>query len=268
MEYKVDYHVHTWCSDGEMKPAELIREFHDNEYDIVAITDHDGVDGVEEAKIAGEALKMMVVAGIELATEYEGKELHILGYNIDIENDELLDKIDEIKEFRDERNEKLLAVLNEMGYELAEEDLKTRRKQNFIGKPHFAKALVKKGYIQEYKEAFEPGKFLESPQAKAVEKKMISTKEAIDVLKAAGGMGVLAHPMKIKKLGERGSDEFWTNLDQLLRELKKMGLKGIECIYPDHSDKEMSKLSMLAGKYHLHMTEGSDFHGDKEEVGK
>jgi len=204
MEYKVDYHVHTWCSDGTMKPAEVVMKLHDNEFDIVAITDHDVVDGIEEAKIAGEALKMMIVPGIELATKLDEKELHILGYNIDVENDELLDMLDEIKEYRDERNEKLIAVFNEMGYEINEADLKTRRKQTFIGKPHFARAFVKKGYVKEYSEAFESGKFLESPKAKAVEKKMIDTQKAIDVLKAAGGMAVLAHPMKIKNIGERG----------------------------------------------------------------
>ena len=260
--YKVDYHIHSWYSDGTMKPTELVRRYYDMEYDMIAITDHDGIGGVQEALIAGEALKIKVISGIELAVEHDGKELHLLGYQFDPENPSLLAKLEELRWYRDERNEKMLRKLQELGYELTMDDLKQRPGQTYIGKPNFARALAAKGYISAPAEAFAPGKFLESPEVKAIGRKKIAAEEAISLLKEAGGMAVLAHPMKIRKLGQRDSAEFWENLDVILRRLKKMGLAGMECIYPDHSEEEIIKLVKLAGKYHLHITEGSDYHGD------
>lgn len=260
--YKVDYHIHSWYSDGTMKPTDLVRRYYDMEYDMISITDHDGIDGVQEALIAGEALKIKVISGVELAVEHEGKELHLLGYQFDPENPALRAKLEELRQYRDERNEKMLAKLQEMGYALTMEDLKQRPGQTYIGKPNFARALAAKGYISSPSEAFAPGKLLDSPELKAISRKKISAEEAISLLKEAGGMAVLAHPMKIRKLGLRGGEEFWENLDIMLRQLKKMGLSGMECIYPSHSEEEIIKLVNLAGKYHLHITEGSDYHGD------
>lgn len=122
--------------------------------------------------------------------------------------------------------------------------------------------MVAQGLIAQLKDAWEPGKRLESPEVKAIRKKKMETTEAIALLQQAGGMAVLAHPGKIRGLGERGSEAYWTNLTVLLRELKKAGLKGLECFYPDHSEAEVFRFTELAGKLHLHMTEGSDFHGE------
>lgn len=258
MGYKVDYHVHTYYSDGTMKPTEVIRFFSEKEYDMVAITDHDGIDGINEAVIAGEALKMQVIPGIEFGTDCKFgdviTELHILGYHIDIENEELLEKLKELRENRKERNDKLLVLINEKGYELSYDDLLTRPKQTYVGKPNFARALKAKGYdIPDMKQLLD-----------SVEKKKIDTFEAIELIKTAGGIAVLAHPMKIKNLGEKGSEEFWANMDELIKMLKKAGLKGVECFHPSASEEDSLKLVTIAGKYHLHITEGSDFHTEED----
>ena len=263
MGYKVDYHVHSWCSDGTMKPTELVRKYHEEGYDIISITDHDGIDGIAEALIAGEALKIQVVTGVELSVNHDGINLHMLGYKFDHENEELQEKMKELRQYREERNEKMLEALQNMGFDITMEDAKQRKGQKYIGKPNFARALVAKGYVSSVKEAFAPDKFLNAPEIKAIERKKMSAEEASQLITQAGGMAVLAHPGKIKKLGERGSEEFWTNFEQLLRSLKKLGLKGLECFYPDHSEEEQLKFAVLAGKYHLHMTEGSDYHGDE-----
>ena len=213
MGYKVDYHVHSWCSDGTMKPTELVRKYHEEGYDIIALTDHDGIDGLQEALIAGEALKLKVITGIELTTVHEGTELHILGYQFDHEDEDLLEKLEELRQMRKDRNSRLLAKLQEMGYDLTEADLKQRKGQKYIGKPNFARALAAKGYVSSPKEAFAPGKFLESPEIKAITRQRISAEEAIQMINNAGGMAVLAHPAKIKKLGQRDSAEYWENLD-------------------------------------------------------
>ena len=100
MSYKADFHVHSYYSDGTMSPVELVTYYHDQEYDMIAITDHDGIDGVHDAKIAGEAIKMGIISGVEFSTEFEGHELHILGYYFDHENPELIAKCAELKKTR------------------------------------------------------------------------------------------------------------------------------------------------------------------------
>lgn len=256
MSYKVDYHMHSYYSDGTMKPTDLVRMYKEKEYDIIALTDHDGVDGINEAVIAGEALKIKVIPGIEFSTGYDfdGRELelHLLGYHIDIENQPLRERLKVIRKDRDVRNEKLLAHLNGLGYELTHEDLLQRPGQTYVGKPNFARAIARKGYEIENLWAV----------LDTVKKDKISIFEAMELIKGAGGMSVLAHPMKTKNLAELRSDAFWDALERILRDLKKHGLKGLECFHPSATEEDSLRLVNLAGKYHLHITEGSDFHGE------
>lgn len=263
MSYKTDLHIHSWHSDGIMSPADLVEKYTEEKYDLIAITDHEVTGGIAEAQEAAKDKNIRIIGGIELATLYKGTELHILGYYIDVENQKLKDKLQALSELRRERNQRLLEVLNRMGFELSEDDLIEREGQSYIGKPNFARALVRKGYIKTASEAFEDGKLLESNEAKAVERVKIPTEEAIDLIREAGGISVLAHPYKIKNIGERGTKEFRENFDIMIRELKKAGLKGLECIYPKHTDEERLFFIDEAAKYHLHITEGSDFHGNK-----
>lgn len=262
MDYKVDFHTHTYHSDGLMKPSEMVRLFAERKYDIIAITDHDGIDGVMEAQIAGEALGMQIVAGIEFATtyEFEGRELelHMLGYYIDIENEELNERLKDIKKARKDRNELLLQKLNEAGYELTWDDILTRPKQTYVGKPNFARAMEKKGYVMENMWDF----FSEVPKVK------ITAEEAISLIKGAGGTAVLAHPAQIKHIGEPDSEEFWTNLEKLAKELKKKGMKGMECFHPSADLDMANRMAILAGKCYLHILQGSDFHGEEEQIAK
>ena len=261
IEYKVDYHIHSYYSDGTMSPVELVRKYHDDEYNIISITDHDGIDGVKEAMTAGEALLMQVVTGVEFSTEYQNHELHLLGYKFDLDNEALNNKLAELKAKRRERNERLVKKLCEMGYELSMEELEKSTPKGYVGKPVIARLMVKKGYIPDVAAAFEPGKIFESDEVKAIKRKKMNTVEAIELVNGAGGIAVLAHPGKIKGLGEKGTPDYRENLDKLLRELKKEGLKGMECFHPSHSEEEALNFVNMAGKYHLHITEGSDYHG-------
>lgn len=256
MGYKCDFHFHSYYSDGTMKPTDLVRMYKEQDYDVISLTDHDGVDGVKEAMIAADALEIKLIPGIEFSTacDFDGEktELHLLGYYIDIENETLNEKLVEIRRERKARNEKLLALLQDMGFALTWEDLLERPGQTYIGKPNFARALSKKGYVlADMWDVFD-----------RVEKKKISTKEAIELVKGAGGISVLAHPLKTKGLGDPKAEEFWKNLDVLLGLLKKEGLKGLECYHPSATNEESLRLVSLASKYHLHITEGSDFHGE------
>lgn len=256
MSYKADYHIHSCYSDGTMRPVDIVRMYKEKEYDVIALTDHDGVDGVKEAEIAGEALKIKVVPGVEISSSmnfYEKSvELHILGYHIDTENQLLLEKLKELRAYREDRNRRLLTFLNEHGYLLTEEDLLQQPGQTYVGKPNFARAIREKGYvIEDMWDVFDQ-----------VEKKKISVGEAIEVIRQAGGIAVLAHPMKIRGIGEKESQPFWEALDEITSELKRNGLKGMECYHPSASAEDSLRLVSLAGKYHLHITEGSDFHGE------
>ncbi|MDO4485063.1 MAG: PHP domain-containing protein [Bacillota bacterium] len=263
-EYKVDFHVHTNFSDGRLSPTEILKQAKALEYDMIAITDHDGIDGIREALIAGEALEIKVIPGIELAVETEESiELHMLGYYFDPDDPHFNEMMEELKRRRNDRNERLIAVLNDMGYELSMEDLKGQQPNNYIGKPVIARALVAKGYIDDPKEAFAPGKFLESPQARAVKKVKLTAAEAISLIKGAGGIAVLAHPIQTKGIGEPGSEEFYENIGAIISQLKKQGLGGLECYHPDQNHEQSMRFVELAEKYHLHITRGSDFHGDK-----
>ena len=274
MSYVVDYHMHSYYSDGTMSPVELVKKYKKEEYDIIALTDHDGIDGLKEAFIAGESLEIKVIPGVELSTEYTftgagGKEitadLHMLGYNFDVENKELLDTLEDLKVRRKARNAQLVAALNARGYNIDLAALEAESKGGYVGKPNIARLLVERGVIEKTADAWTSEEIFAAPEIKKIKKVKLTAQEAIALLVNAGGMPVLAHPAKTRGIGERGSDEFWENLEIIISTLKKIGLKGVECYHPNHSEEESYKLFKLAEKYHLHVTEGSDFHGKENE---
>lgn len=260
--YKVDFHIHTNYSDGLATPVEIVKKAKELEYDMIAITDHDGIDGINEALIAGETAGVKVIPGIELATETEeGIGLHILGYYFDHKDPHLNAVLAALKERRENRNHQLVAVLREMGYDISMEELLERQPNGFIGKPVIARLLAEKGYVGHYKEAFKKGQFLGSDEARKIKKEKILASEAIELIKGAGGIAVLAHPIQTRGVGEPGSEEFYNNMDIIIRRLKTQGLKGLECYHPDQDHGQTMRFVEMAEKYHLHITRGSDFHG-------
>ena len=261
MEKKIDLHTHTYYSDGTTSPTEVVKWAKKGNLEQLSITDHDGTEGIKEALIAGEALEIEVIPGIEFSVgEPDGTEMHILGYYIDISNEALMKRLKDIRKKRQERNGKLLAALRDLGFPLDPEDLHKKGDVDYLGKPDFARALINKGYINEFSEAFEEGRFLKSEEVRKIKKEKISAKEAIELIAGAGGMAVLAHPMKVFGL----VGEYFEALDKLVCILKDYGLKGMECFYPEHSEEETMKLVNMAEKYKLHMTKGTDYHGPKE----
>ena len=278
LRFNNDMHLHTFFSDGLYSPTDIVKRAKRQKLDTIAITDHDGIDGVREAQIAAEALgDIKVVTGIEFSTldsegvenrrtgnVFKDLEIHMLGYNFDMENTELCAELTKMKKNRRDRNDRLLAALNDMGYDITQEDLLAENGHDYIGKPVFARVLVKKGYAESFTEAIAGERFLGSPEAKAVRKEKIEVKKAIELINGAGGMAVCAHPVKTKGLGVRGTDEFFENLEALIAKLKAYGMKGLECFHTDHTDEEEMWLVSMAEKYKLHITRGSDFHGDEK----
>ena len=263
---KVDLHMHSTFSDGVFTPTELVELRKKEGYDVIAITDHDGCKGVPEALAAGEKAGVRVIPGIEIGTvDADGRENHILGYGIDPENKLLLDKMQVIKEFRDNRNKKLLGYFQEKGFDIKYEDLIKKPDQEYVAKPDFAWVFVNRGYVQTVSEAFKSEKFLAAKAVQRLKQMPYPVDEAIGLIKGAGGVAVLAHPMKLKMLGEKSSDEFFDNLKEHLKMLIGYGLYGIECYHPSASEEDSKRLVELAKELGLKITRGSDYHGPENK---
>lgn len=270
----IDMHLHTYYSDGTMSPREIVERAANRGVRTIAITDHDGLNGIDEALKAGKELGVKVIPGVEFSTLMKGRELncldlpldssiinmHILGYDIDINNKELKKAIEDIRLKRIERNEKLLFALNKIGVDIEEEDIIQRPGQDYIGKPNFALALVNKGYVKNTKEAYVPGSYLKHDTVRQVHREKIHVKRAIDLIRGAGGYSVLAHPLKVKFPNSWGEDKY-ALLDPLLDELIELGLSGLECYYSTHSKDQSRRLAEMAEAKGLIATSGSDFHG-------
>ncbi len=262
---KIDLHIHSTFSDGMKTPTELVAMYRADGYDQIAITDHDGVGGVPEAQAAGARAGLEVVAGIEIGSVVRDRnEIHLLGYDFDIYNDFLTKKLEEMRAYRIRRNERLLQIFQEKGYPLTHEDLIQRPEQHYIGKPNFAMAFERMGYVKSVQEAFQSKELLASPEARALRKMKVRTGDAIQWIHDAGGIAVVAHPMKIHGIGEKGSPGFFRELEDILRFLTEHGLDGLECGHPSASPAQAETLSRLADRYGLLKTRGSDYHGIDE----
>lgn len=269
---KTDLHLHSYFSDGTMSPAALVERAVSLGQEKVAITDHDGADGVREALEAGKRFGIEVVPGIEFSTVTDdGIRIHMLGYDFDIEDRRMSLVLDSLKKIRKERNVKLLKVLNDMGYDISAEELEPKDGRTYVGKPDIAIVMAHKGYIDDSNDAFEPDGVFSTPQVKAIRKSEIDTFDAMRLIHITGGKAVLAHPGKLKRLkkpgdpsqtAEKGTEDFYQAVEALVERLiDKGGLDGIECRHTDHTEEDCRRFRQIAEKYGLIMTQGSDYHG-------
>lgn len=257
---KTDLHLHTYYSDGTQSPEQVLEYVAAQGLKTAAITDHDGIDGVNEGIEAGRKLGIKVISGIEFSAIAEHDiKVHILGYYVNIDDKEMIEEIRDIRRVRRKRNERLLQVLNNMGYELKVSDLIMRKGQDYIGKPIFARALVAKGYIDDPKAAFSDV-LLNNSRIKALKKKKLPAEKAIKLIHGAGGKAVLAHPGKIKRI-----EKFYRGHEELIRTLIPYGLDGLECYHKDHTSEDEIKFTEIAEKLGLFITKGSDYHGPEFE---
>ena len=261
-KYRVDFHIHTKFSDGQASPTEIVRAAKALGYEQIAITDHDGIDGLPEAFAEGEKVGLPVIAGMELATETRsGTELHILGYGMDLENEQLHTVMKTLSARRAARNTKLIAVLQEMGYDISEEELRKFQPNDYIGKPVIARALIARGYASSIPEVFQSKELLGSEKALAIRKEKLEAGKAVQLIRETGGLPVLAHPIQAKKIGKPGSEEFYENIEKIIADLAEAGLGGLECFHPDQNEEQSRRFVKLAQKYDLCISRGSDFHG-------
>ena len=251
-----DLHTHTSCSDGLLAPEELVEAAKEAGLSYIAITDHDTVAGLHQLYEQGfyPQTGIRIIPGIEFSAHHETSEIHILGYNIDIYNKELGDRLNDVVEGRWTRFSTMIEKLQGLGYEINETDvLEIADGSTSISRSHIAQTMVKKGYFHTVADTF--AQLLEKGKPAYVSHYRLEPGEIIDLIKNSGGTPVLAHPKLVKD-------------DQLVEELLKKGIEGIEAIYPRHTDEDTKRYLEMADKYHLLVTGGSDFHGSAGRLPK
>ena len=218
----------------------------------IALTDHDTVAGVTEAVAAGKELGVEVVPGVEISAQYPPGTMHILGYCFSPSQPEFLKALKKLQKVRAARNPKIIERLQALGLEITTDEV-LNLSSGQVGRPHIAKALVNRGYVSSIDEAF--SRYLQKGAVAYVEKFRFSPREAIALIRGAGGLAVLAHPFT---LGITESRE----LTLLVKELQEMGLAGLEVFYPDHTEETVVLYQDIAKNLGLVCTGGSDFHGN------
>lgn len=242
----VDLHIHTTASDGTYSPTEVVRRAKKLGFKAIAITDHDTVEGIREAQEEGKRIGLEVLAGIELNTDYQNTEVHILGYLFDLENRDFLGTLERLKEARDMRVRQIVEKLKNTGLDITIERVLELAGAGTVGRPHVARALLEKGYVQTIKQAFD--QYIGSTGPGYVSRYKLSPADGIKMIRDAGGIPVLAHPGIVDR-------------DELIEEFIQAGLMGIEAFHSDHSTTKSNHYSKIAQKNGLIITGGSDCHG-------
>lgn len=252
---KADLHMHSTASDGTLSPEALAGRAAQLEFDVIALSDHDSMEGVRAAQKEGARLGVRVMAAAELSCG-AGREIHILGYGMDADNTALLDFFERKRIQRETRAEQMVMRLSELGKGVSFERVRELA-QGAVGRPHIARALVEAGHVLSVSEAFD--RFLASGKPAYVPKEEVKVAEAVRLINGAGGVAVLAHPMELK-MGEMA-------IEALVHEWKGQGLAGLEVYHPSAANNHASFLLALARREGMLITGGSDYHGSASHRG-
>ncbi len=245
----IDLHTHSTFSDGTFTPSQLVKYAEEKGLKAFALTDHDTTEGVKEAKSI--ETNVEVISGVEISTRYDKKEIHIVGLYVN-ENDADLNK--QLKYYREKRvtrNFEILEKLNSLGVNITIDDVKESCTGDVISRAHIAKALVSKGFVGSYAEAFD--RYLGDNKCAYVPRETLNYEESMELITKAGGVPVLAHPLLYKM-----SD---TNLENMMVKLRQKGLKAVEVYYSTHSNSDTQHIMAMANRVGLIYSGGSDFHG-------
>lgn len=248
----IDLHMHSTASDGSLAPEALLDQCAKIGLTMCSVTDHDCADAQVPAKSRAARLSLDYLTGIELSAQHEG-ELHILGYGCDIWDEAFRSQMEELRQYRVSRTWEILSRLDRIGIHLPLEEVTREAGGNTIGRPHVALALVKNGHASSYQEAFD--KFLNYGGLCYVNRRKLDARQAIELIRNAGGTAVLAHP------GLIATDD----LEGEVRRLADMGIEGIEAFYPSHPDDLVRRCLSMARSMNLLVTCGSDYHGPFRE---
>jgi hypothetical protein len=243
---RADLHTHSNASDGALTPAELVEEAQWKGLSCIALTDHDTMRGVDAAIAAGATAGIEVLGGVELSCEYGDREVHVLGYRLD-RPAEVEAACQEVRAHRKHRMREMVEKAAGLGLDVTYEEVAALSEGGSVGRPHLARLLVEKRYVGSMTEAF--ARYLGDDGAAYVPKKRLTVRQGIDLIHAAGGLAVIAHP------GIAG-------VEDVLEDLLKLGSDGIEVRYSMHSPTQEQRFSQMAASRKLLTTGGSDYHGD------
>jgi predicted metal-dependent phosphoesterase TrpH len=248
---RIDLHTHTNFSDGSFSPTTLVKLAHQKGLHTLAITDHDTTGGLMEAMETTQGLPLELIPGIELSTEFQGRETHILGYFIDLSDSQFQTRLERLRATRLDRIHQILARLHTLNMEISLAEVEHVAGSGTIGRPHIAQLLIEKGYVKGMKEAFE--RFLGVRGTAYVRRAVPEAAEIMRWITDAGGIPILAHP-------------YWEglNADETVlscRNLVEQGLRGLEVFYGAFSARQISLNLQLTRQFGLLVTGGSDFHG-------
>ena len=243
----VDLHLHTTASDGMLVPKALVERAKQARLHTICITDHDTVSGFPEAWQAGQKLGIEVLPGCEISCDHEGKEIHVLGLLVNANDQEFASRLNTFRQERKAHLPRILARLAELGVPVTEAEVRKYATDEFVGRPHIARAMMARRYVTHLDEAF--NRFLGTDAPAYVSRKRITAGEAIELIKRAGGVSVVAHP------------GVYHYNDDNIASLAELGLCGVEVMHPDHDEGARTRYADSARRRKLLMTGGSDFHG-------
>lgn len=254
----VDLHTHSTASDGTYTPTQLIDYAHEKGLAAIALTDHDTTKGLAEAMEAGRRYDdLEVIPGIEFSTDYEGKDIHIVGLYMHYDDPEIQRRLQEFVDSRVSRNRKMCRLLTEHGVPMDFDDLQAAYPDSVITRAHYAAYMLEKGYIKSRQEAFD--RYIGDNCECFVPREKITPDMAVKMVLDAGGVPILAHPILYGMSDAR--------LRKLVGELKEAGLKGIEAIYTTYTASDERQIMEIAKDYDLLISGGSDFHGaNKQDI--
>ena len=247
----IDLHTHSTESDGTLTPEELMKLAKDTGLSAIALTYHDAISGIEKARPIAKELGIELVPGIELSTDYDGKEVHILGYYINTNQPDFSKKVQEFVDCRNMRNEKMALLLQQEGFGITMEALTRENPDSVITRAHFARYLVEHGMVKNRETVF--GKYLGDNCRCYVPREKITPFEAIRLIQAGEGLAFLAHPVLCHMNHAK--------LRLFLRDLKDARLTGIEAIYSMNEPGDEKNFLKFAEEFDLLISGGSDFHG-------
>ncbi len=250
---RCDLHMHTVHSDGTLTPRQLVQLAKQKGLACIALTDHDTLNGIEEAQAEGNRIGVEVIAGVEISVKFEPGTMHILGFFVDRNSKQLQEGLEEIQEARRTRNPMIIEKLEALGIHTSLEEVERESGGDQVGRPHFARVLVKKGYVKDSEEAF--NKYLAKGAPAYVDKRKLTSREAIEMIGEAGGIAALAHPKYLKL------DSTPARFEEAIKQLQSEGMKGLEVYSSCQSQEEAACYRKVAEQLGLLITGGSDFHG-------
>lgn len=243
---KADLHIHTNASDGDLTPEELIEKVSGKNLDVIAITDHDTISGYLKAKPFATDKEIEIIPGAEISTVWNNREIHVLAYGFDEENEDFLSLISNQKSARRKRMKAIVKVLKSEGVNIDYNEVWAESHPGNIGRPHAASVLINKGYVASVSEAFI--RYLGTDKIKQIKTEYALLDDVLSIVHNAGGVLSIAHPGPLYSRND-------------MKELLKYPFDGIECIHPSHSYNVQKMFLDMAKSNNLLITGGSDYHG-------